>query len=104
MHRSLPSIAAAVAIVASAALTNRAGAMTMGNPSGIVALIEELALIDQVHCVPGYPHHRPTAWNRRDGCVRRRVIVPPVVIVPPRIVIPGPRWCHRWRTSRRFRC
>jgi hypothetical protein len=105
MHRLIPSLAAAIAILASATLANRAGAMTTGSPSGVAVAIEDLTVIDQVHCVRGYPHHVPTAVTRRDGCLRRRVVVPPaVVVVPPRVVVPGRHWCHRWRTSRNFRC
>ena len=101
----LPSFAVAIAIVISAWLTGRAGATTIGNPSGIAAAIDDLTMVDNVHCVPRYPHHVPTAVRRRDGCLRRRVVVPPaVVVVPPAVVVPARRWCHRWRTSRNFRC
>ena len=83
--------------------------MTIGNPAGIAAAIEELAVTDQVHCVPGFRHHVPTRFRRADGC-RRRVVRGPVIVVPPAFVVPRvrvvprARWCHRWRTSRRFAC
>ena len=105
IHGLLASFVAAIAILASASLTNRASALTTGGPSGVAAATDDLTMIDQVHCVPGYPHHVPTAVRRRDGCLRRRVVVPPaVVVVPPRVIVPARHWCHRWRTSRRFRC
>jgi hypothetical protein len=104
-HKVLPSFAVAIAIAMSASLTDRAGAMSVTSPSGIAAAIEDLIVIHQVHCVPGWPHHVPTAVTRRDGCLRRRVVVPPaVVVVPPAVVVPARRWCHRWRTTRNFRC
>ena len=106
MHRTirkvLPGFAVAIAILTSVSLARATG---ITGPSGIAAAIDELTVVDRVHCVPRWPHHAPTAVRRRDGCLRRRVVVPPaVVVVPPAVVVPARRWCHRWRTSRNFRC
>jgi hypothetical protein len=52
----------------------------------------QATLLDQVHCVPGWPHHR-RGW---DGCARRGVIIAPVVPVCRPVRICGPRGCF-WR-------
>jgi hypothetical protein len=56
-----------------------------------------LQMTEQVHCVPGFAHHYPTSFRRRDGCARGPVVVRPPVVV----VRPGVR--HRHRHFRRHR-
>jgi len=38
----------------------------------------QATMLDKVHCVPGWPHHR-RGW---DGCYRPGFVVPPVVVAP----------------------
>ena len=87
-------------ITAAMALSAPASAMTNGN-SGLLAALQDLSAVEQVHCVPGVPHHAPTQWRRRDGCARVRG---PVVVTPPVVVVPRARWCHGPYSSRNFRC
>jgi hypothetical protein len=69
--RKLIVMLAAAAILSAGALANRADAMTAGDPAGIRAALDDVAVTDKVHCVWGYLHHR--WWNGRphwDGCYR----------------------------------
>jgi hypothetical protein len=45
-----------------------------------------LQMTEQVHCVPGWPHHHPRYWRRSDGCPRAGAVplVGPSVVVVPR--------------------
>ena len=90
-------------LAAAMALSAPAGAVTVGTSSLIDAL-QDLSAVEQVHCRPGWPHHAPTQWRRRDGCARPGVGAPGIVVRPPVVVVPGPRWCHRPYSSRNFRC
>jgi len=83
--RKLIMTIVATAILSAGSLANRADAMTAGDPAGIRAALNDVAVTDQVHCVWGYLHHR--WWNGRphsDGCYRRGIIVGPRVFVGPR--------------------
>jgi hypothetical protein len=100
---------AAMALLATASLTNRADAMTIGNPVGLRGAIDDIAVTDQVHCRWGWQHHRwrygyPT-W---DGCYRgyRYGGYAPLyyggyapLYIGPRVYI-GPR--YRYRAFRRW--
>lgn len=99
MRKLVPGLAMAAAV----ALSAPAGAVTIGN-SGLIAALQDLSVVEQVHCVPGWPHHTPTGWRRRDGCGRRGIVAPPVVVAPPMVVVPRARWCHGPYSSRQFRC
>ena len=90
-------------VAAAMTLSAPAGAVTSGN-AGLLAALQDLSVIDQVHCVPGHPHHAPTNWRRRDGCLRRGAVAPPIIVAPPVVVVPRGRWCHRPHSSRNFRC
>ena len=90
MRKLFLTLAAAAAVVSAASLANRADAMPIGDASGIRAAVDDVAVIDQVHCVPGRLHHR--WWNGRphsSGCG--------AVIVGPRYRYGyvGPRFYHR---------
>ena len=71
MRKTLLALSAltAVAIVATAA--NRTEASPLVNPAGLSGAVDELALVDNVHCRPGWRHHNPNRWRRADGCARR---------------------------------
>lgn len=96
MRKLIPGLV----VAAAAAMSAPAGAATIGN-AGLIAALEDLSTVEQVHCVPGWPHHVATNWRRRDGCRRAGVVAPPVIVAPPVVVVP--RWCHGMY-SRRFRC
>ena len=49
---------------------NRAEASPLGNPGVLSGAVDELAVIDSVHCRPGWRHHEPRSWRRADGCAR----------------------------------
>jgi len=70
------SLVAAVAIAAS--LTGRAEASPQFNPSALYGAADELSVVDNVHCRPGWRHHAPTRWRLQNGCRR----APGVVVVP----------------------
>ncbi len=75
--RKLMLIAAVSAVTLSAGLLDRANAVPLGNPAGIRPAIDAVDVTDQVHCVPGWPHHRFRPYN---GCAVARA---PVVVVRP---------------------
>jgi hypothetical protein len=81
MRKLIVTIAAAAACLAAVCLTNRADAMTVGSADAIRAAIADVAVIDQVHCRPGFWHH---SFRPHDGCFRRGFIVGPRVFVGPR--------------------
>jgi hypothetical protein len=94
MRKWFLSIAAAAALLISGSFANRAEAVTIGAPAGLLDAVEEMATLEQVHCVPRWRHHRPTHWRRADGCARRGA-----VIVVPRWHRHHHRWHrhhHRW--------
>jgi hypothetical protein len=71
MRKLILAVAAATALLAAASLTNRADAMTIGNPAALRGAIEDIAVTDQVHCRWGWRHHR-WRWGEPtwDGCYR----------------------------------
>jgi hypothetical protein len=98
MRKLLMTLAAMATIVSAGSFTDRADAMTAANPAGIRAALDDVAMTDQVHCVPGWLHHR--WWNGRphsSGCYRGHVVGPRVFI--------GPRVYHgrRFYGGRHFR-
>ena len=94
MRKLVLAVTAAAALLAAAALANRADAMTIGSPAGLRHAIEHAELSDKVHCLWGYPHHL-RRWGWWDGCYRglRRgyVLAPAVVFIGPRR-----HWWRRW--------
>jgi hypothetical protein len=81
MRKLIMTIAIAAASLAAVGLTNRADAMAIGNADGIRAAIEDVAVIDQVHCRPGLWHH---SYRPHDGCFRRGFVVGPRFFGGPR--------------------
>lgn len=82
MRKVLLSVAAVAAMLVSGSMIQRAEAVTIGAPAGMQTAVDDLAVVDRVHCVPGWPHHYPTNWRRRDGCRRHGGV----------IVVPGRFW------------
>jgi len=70
MRKIVLTLSAAAALLAAGSIAERANAVPLGNPSGIAAAQEDVGTVDKVHCVPGWVHHYPTEWRRRDGCRR----------------------------------
>jgi hypothetical protein len=70
MRKVLLSIAAAVAMLASGSFVQHAEAVTLGAPAGMQTAADDLAVVDRVHCVPGWRHHYPTYWRYGNGCPR----------------------------------
>lgn len=88
MRKLVLTLAAAGTIVSAGSLANRADAMTAGNPAGIRAALDDVAVTDQVHCRWGWRHHNWwNGWPHWDGCYRRggAVIVGPRVFLGPRV-------------------
>lgn len=77
MRKLFLSVAALAAMLVSGSMTQRAEAVTIGSPAGMQGAVDNLAVLDRVHCVPGWPHHYPTNWRRRDGCARGGGVVVP---------------------------
>jgi hypothetical protein len=65
MLRLTLTVAAAAAFVAAGSLMQEAKAVTLGHPGALDAAIDEGNVVDQVHCIPGYPHHYYPPY---DGC------------------------------------
>src|SRR5262245_44479240 len=70
MRKIIVGLSAAAALLAAGSLTQSANAVPLGNPGGIAAAQGDIATVDKVHCRPGWAHHYPTEWRRRDGCRR----------------------------------
>jgi len=93
MRKQLVIAAAAAVGLVAFCLPNRSDAMTAGDPTGIRATIQDVQVTDQVHCRPGWPHHRFRPYN---GCFRRGFVVGPRIYV-------GPRYRYAPRFRRGFR-
>jgi hypothetical protein len=69
--------------VLAAAGIGLAGTPAMAAPVNGAAINDAAAalqLTEQVHCVPGWSHHRPTSWRFSNGCAR--VAGPAIVVTP----------------------
>jgi hypothetical protein len=71
MRNTLLALSAVAAVAITASATNRTQAAPLGNPAGLSGAVDELAIVDNVHCRPGWRHHNPNRWRRADGCARR---------------------------------
>jgi hypothetical protein len=84
MRKLCLTLAAAAMVLSTGALTADSSAMTLGNAAGIRAAVEDVAVIDQVHCRPGWWHHR---FRPHNGCFGgRRVFIAPFVVHRPHFV------------------
>jgi len=77
MRRIMLAVSAFAAVLAAGALT-RSDAAPLGNPTALAGAVEDVAVVDTVHCRPGFRHHGPNRMRRADGCRR-----PGAVIVVP---------------------
>jgi hypothetical protein len=94
MRKTLLALSALAAVAITTSAANRSEASPLVNPTALSGAIDDLALVDNVHCRPGWRHHSPRSWRRADGCVRdRRGAV---------IVVPG-RTRYVWRDGVRVR-
>ena len=71
MRKTLLALSALAAVAITASGTSRTEASPLVNPTGLSGAVDELALVDNVHCRPGWRHHNPNNWRRADGCARR---------------------------------
>jgi len=71
MRKTLLAISALAAMAITTSGTSRTEASPLVNPAGLSGAVDELALVDNVHCRPGWRHHNPNRWRRADGCGRR---------------------------------
>jgi hypothetical protein len=71
MRKTLLALSALAAVAITASAASRSEAAPLGNPGGLSGAVDELAIVDNVHCRPGWRHHNPNRWRRADGCARR---------------------------------
>jgi hypothetical protein len=71
MRKTLLALSALAAVAITASSTTRTEASPLVNPAGLSGAVDELGLVDNVHCRPGWRHHNPNRWRRADGCARR---------------------------------
>jgi hypothetical protein len=71
MRKTLWAVSALAALAITASAAPRTEAAPLGNPAGLSGAVDELAIVDSVHCRPGWRHHNPNRWRRADGCARR---------------------------------
>ena len=110
MYKLRSFAAAAIAVLAATILTNRADAMTIGTPAGLRGAIEDVTVIDKVHCVPGWLHHNWSVYGPTwDGCYRTGRLWAPRLFLGHRFhrrynIHVGPRFAtgHRFAGSSRF--
>ncbi len=80
MRKSWFALSALAALAIIASVSSRTEASPLGQ-TAVFSAIGELAVIDNVHCRPGRPHHDPNRYRRADGCIRsayrRGVVVTP---------------------------
>lgn len=82
MRKTLLALSALAAVAITASAASRTEASPLVNPAGLADAVDELALVDNVHCRPGRRHHYPNRWRRADGC--RRYYRGGVIVVPGR--------------------
>jgi hypothetical protein len=70
MRKTLLALSALAAVAITASSTTRTEASPLVNPAGLSGAVDELGLVDNVHCRPGWRHHNPNRWRRADGCAR----------------------------------
>jgi hypothetical protein len=68
MQRPLRLLASAVLVISAGLLSQPAGAIGLPGAQGVQGAIEDSAVVDKVHCRPGWWHHR---FRPHDGCFRR---------------------------------
>src|SRR4029078_12443983 len=86
MHKMIVALSAFAAVLMATSAGNRTEAAPLGNAGAMSGAVDDVGVVDRVHCRPGWPHHAPTRWRRANGCpiVRGGVVV-----------LPGGRWVYR---------
>lgn len=80
MRRTVLTVTAFAAALMAGSMLSPANASPFGNAAALIGAAEDIAIVDSVHCRPGWRHHEPRSWRRADGCPRRGG----VVVVPGR--------------------
>ena len=70
MRKALLALSALAAVAITTSGATRSEASPLVNPAGLSGAVDELAIVDNVHCRPGWRHHYSTNWRRADGCAR----------------------------------
>jgi hypothetical protein len=70
MRKTWFALSALAAVAITASVAGRTEASPLGNPTALSGAVDELAIVDNVHCRPGWRHHDPNRWRRGDGCRR----------------------------------
>ena len=83
MRKTWFALSALAAVAITASVAGRTEASPLGNPTALSGAVDELAVIDNVHCRSGWRHHEPNRWRRADGC-RRYDRSGAVIVVPGR--------------------
>jgi hypothetical protein len=81
MRKPLLALTALAAVAITASGPDRIEASPLLNPSALTGVVDDLTIVDNVHCRPGRPHHNSNRWRRADGCARNTGAV---VVVPGR--------------------
>ena len=79
MRKSLLLLTALTAVTITGSVVDRSSASPLINPSALSGVVDDLGILDNVHCRPGRPHHEPNRWRRANGCARN----PGAVVVVP---------------------
>jgi hypothetical protein len=75
MRRTMLSMTAFAATLMVGSMLSPANASPFGPAAALVGAAEDIAVVDNVHCRPGWRHHEPSRWRRADGCGRRGGVV-----------------------------
>ena len=74
MRRLILAASAIAAFFAAQSVTQRADAALLGNPAALSGAMEDIALVDTVHC-RRWRHHRPTRWRNANSCPRGGAVI-----------------------------
>ena len=70
MRKTLLALSALAAVAITASAASRTDASPLVNAAGLSGAVDDLAIVDNVHCRSGWRHHEPNRWRRADGCAR----------------------------------
>ncbi len=68
MRKTLLALSALAAVAITASAASRTDASPLVNAAGLSGAVDDLAIVDNVHCRSGWRHHEPNRWRRADGC------------------------------------
>jgi hypothetical protein len=75
MRRTVLTVTAFAATLMTGSMLSPATASPIGNAAALTGAAEDIAVVDSVHCRPGWRHHEPSRYRRSDGCGRRGGVV-----------------------------